>query len=92
MEGHARVVVEFADSDTAMACYRSAEYQKAKTIRQQYAMLTSSSSKAPEISQPKPVALPWIARGAFHRSLVPALVMASHRGRKVSAAGRKSWN
>jgi hypothetical protein len=37
MEGHARVVVEFADSDTAMACYRSAEYQIAKTIRQQYA-------------------------------------------------------
>ena len=31
------VVVEFADRETAMACYRSAEYQKAKAIRQQYA-------------------------------------------------------
>ena len=40
MEGHARdrnVVVEFADYETAMACYRSTEYQKARTIRQQYA-------------------------------------------------------
>jgi uncharacterized protein (DUF1330 family) len=40
MEGQARdrnVVVEFADRETAMACYRSAEYQQAKAIRQQYA-------------------------------------------------------
>jgi len=40
MEGHARdrnVVVEFADRETAVACYRSAEYQKAKAIRQQIA-------------------------------------------------------
>ena len=40
MEGHARernVVVEFADSATATACYRSAEYQRAKAIRQAYA-------------------------------------------------------
>ncbi len=37
MEGQARdrnVVVEFADYATAMACYRSDEYQKAKAIRQ----------------------------------------------------------
>jgi uncharacterized protein (DUF1330 family) len=37
MEGQARernVVVEFADFLTATACYRSAEYQKAKLIRQ----------------------------------------------------------
>jgi uncharacterized protein (DUF1330 family) len=40
MEGDARernVVVEFTDRETAMACYRSAEYQNAKAIRQQYA-------------------------------------------------------
>jgi uncharacterized protein (DUF1330 family) len=40
MEGEARernVVVEFADYETAMACYRSTEYQKAKAVRQQYA-------------------------------------------------------
>ena len=40
MEGQARdrnVVVEFADRETAMACYRSAEYQEAKAIRQQCA-------------------------------------------------------
>jgi len=37
MEGQARernVVVEFADFVTAIACYRSDEYQKAKAIRQ----------------------------------------------------------
>ncbi len=37
MEGHARernVVVEFKDRATAVACYRSAEYEKAKAIRQ----------------------------------------------------------
>ena len=36
MEGGARernVVVEFKDYETALACYRSAEYQAAKTIR-----------------------------------------------------------
>jgi uncharacterized protein (DUF1330 family) len=40
MEGEARernVVVEFADYETAMACYGSTEYQKAKAVRQQYA-------------------------------------------------------
>ena len=40
MEGKARernVVVEFADRETAMACYHSAEYEKAKAIRQQIA-------------------------------------------------------
>ena len=40
MEGSARernVVVEFADRDAAMACYRSAEYQAARAIRQKYA-------------------------------------------------------
>jgi len=40
MEGNARdrnVVVEFADRETALACYRSAEYQAARTIRQKYA-------------------------------------------------------
>jgi uncharacterized protein (DUF1330 family)/uncharacterized protein YjiS (DUF1127 family) len=40
MEGSARdrnVVVEFADRDTAMACYRSSEYQVAKAVRQKYA-------------------------------------------------------
>jgi uncharacterized protein (DUF1330 family) len=40
MEGQARdrnVVVEFADLATATACYRSAEYRKAKAIRQAYA-------------------------------------------------------
>ena len=40
MEGQARdrnVVVEFADKETALACYRSAEYQAAKAIRQKYA-------------------------------------------------------
>jgi uncharacterized protein (DUF1330 family)/uncharacterized protein YjiS (DUF1127 family) len=40
MEGHARdrnVVVEFADRATAMACYRSPEYDAAKAIRQQVA-------------------------------------------------------
>ncbi len=36
MEGSSRernVVVEFEDYDTALACYRSPEYQAAKTIR-----------------------------------------------------------
>lgn len=40
MEGEARernVVDEFADRETAMACYRSAEYQKANAIRRQIA-------------------------------------------------------
>jgi uncharacterized protein (DUF1330 family) len=40
MEGDARernVVVEFADRETAVACYRSPEYQKAKAIRQKCA-------------------------------------------------------
>jgi uncharacterized protein (DUF1330 family) len=40
MEGNARdrnVVVEFADRETAMACYRSHEYQAAKAVRQKYA-------------------------------------------------------
>ena len=40
MEGAARernVVVEFADRETALACYDSAEYQSAKAIRQRYA-------------------------------------------------------
>ena len=40
MEGHARernVVVEFKDRATALACYRSPEYQSAKAIRQKYA-------------------------------------------------------
>ena len=37
MEGQARernVVVEFKDRATALACYRSAEYDRAKAIRQ----------------------------------------------------------
>ncbi len=37
MEGHARernVVVEFKDRATALACYRSAEYVRARAIRQ----------------------------------------------------------
>ena len=37
MEGQARernVVVAFADRDTAVACYGSPEYQRAKAIRQ----------------------------------------------------------
>jgi uncharacterized protein (DUF1330 family) len=40
MEGDARernVVVEFKDYATALACYRSPEYQAAKSIRQKYA-------------------------------------------------------
>jgi uncharacterized protein (DUF1330 family) len=40
MEGNARdrnVIVEFADRETATACYRSREYQAAKVIRQKYA-------------------------------------------------------
>ena len=40
MEGSARernVVVEFADRAAAFACYKSAEYQSAKAIRQKYA-------------------------------------------------------
>jgi uncharacterized protein (DUF1330 family) len=40
MEGNARernVVVEFNDRATALACYRSPEYQGAKIIRQKYA-------------------------------------------------------
>lgn len=40
MEGSARernVVVEFKDRATAFACYRSSEYQSARTIRQKYA-------------------------------------------------------
>jgi uncharacterized protein (DUF1330 family) len=40
MEGSARdrnVAVEFADRKTAVACYRSAEYQAARGIRQKYA-------------------------------------------------------
>jgi uncharacterized protein (DUF1330 family) len=40
MEGSARdrnVVVEFADRETAMTCYRSPEYQAAKAVRQKYA-------------------------------------------------------
>ena len=37
MEGTARernVVIEFADYDTAVACYRSPEYEAARAIRQ----------------------------------------------------------
>ena len=37
MEGQARernVVVEFADRATAVACYNSPEYERAKTVRQ----------------------------------------------------------
>ncbi len=40
MEGNARdrnVVVEFADRNTAKACYDSPEYSAAKIIRQKYA-------------------------------------------------------
>jgi len=40
MEGNPRdrnVVVEFVDRKTALACYRSPEYQAAKAIRQKYA-------------------------------------------------------
>lgn len=40
MEGNARernVVVEFEDRQTAHACYDSAEYRAARTIRQKYA-------------------------------------------------------
>jgi len=40
MEGDARernVVVEFDDLATAIACYRSPEYQAAKSLRQKYA-------------------------------------------------------
>ena len=40
MEGNARernVVVEFKDHTTALACYRSPEYQAAKSLRQRYA-------------------------------------------------------
>lgn len=40
MEGTSRdrnVVVEFRDRATAMACYRSPEYQAARAIRQKYA-------------------------------------------------------
>jgi uncharacterized protein (DUF1330 family) len=40
MEGEAserNVVVEFSDRETALACYRSPEYQAARTIRQKYA-------------------------------------------------------
>lgn len=40
MEGKARdrnVVVEFADRNTAKACYDSGEYRAAKLIRQKYA-------------------------------------------------------
>lgn len=36
MEGHCRartVVIEFADLETALACYRSPEYQAAKALR-----------------------------------------------------------
>jgi len=36
MEGHSRartVVIEFADLDTALACYHSPEYQAAKALR-----------------------------------------------------------
>jgi uncharacterized protein (DUF1330 family) len=41
MEGQARernVVVEFADLATALACYRSPEYQAARALRQKYAV------------------------------------------------------
>ena len=40
MKGQAHdrnVVVEFSDYETAMACYRSPEYQKARAIRQAHA-------------------------------------------------------
>ena len=40
MEGNARgrnVVVEFLDRETALACYRSPEYQAAKSVRKKYA-------------------------------------------------------
>ena len=40
MEGNERernFVIEFRDRDTAMACYRSSEYQAARAIRQKYA-------------------------------------------------------
>jgi len=40
MEGSTRernVVVEFKDYPTALACYRSPEYQSARAIRQKYA-------------------------------------------------------
>jgi uncharacterized protein (DUF1330 family) len=40
MEGQSRartVVLEFQDYETAVACYRSAEYKKALALRQAYA-------------------------------------------------------
>lgn len=40
MEGNSRdrnVVVEFENRETALACYRSSEYQTAKAIREKYA-------------------------------------------------------
>lgn len=36
MEGHARarhILIEFKDYDTALACYRSPEYERAKKLR-----------------------------------------------------------
>jgi uncharacterized protein (DUF1330 family) len=41
MEGESRsrnVVIEFKDYDTALACYRSAEYQKALALRRRAAV------------------------------------------------------
>jgi uncharacterized protein (DUF1330 family) len=41
MEGTCRsrlVVIEFPDYETALACYRSPEYQHAKTLRQGHAV------------------------------------------------------
>jgi uncharacterized protein (DUF1330 family) len=41
MEGACRsrlVVIEFADYDTALACYRSPEYQQAAALRQGHAV------------------------------------------------------
>jgi len=40
MEGPAAnriAVIEFEDFDTAMACYKSPEYQKAVAVREKYA-------------------------------------------------------
>ena len=41
VEGQSRsrnVVIEFADYETALACYRSAEYQQNITVRQRHAI------------------------------------------------------
>ena len=55
LEGTCRsrlVVIEFADYETALACYRSSEYQHAATLRQGHAIVDIAVVEGYDGAQP----------------------------------------